>query len=99
MKPFRRSGNFLLCLLFNMLLSLEWTVPAWILLALHYIIGLHILWFWLALGLWLLSIIIWMGIIGWASRCGSVPDKPKENKNPYSAKNSDFILKSKTEKH
>ena len=32
-----------------------------------------------------------MRIIGWAAKCGSSPDRPKENKNPYSvgAKHTD----------
>lgn len=30
-----------------------------------------------------------MRIIGWAAKCGSSPDRPKENKNPYSAKTID----------
>ncbi len=84
MKRFRKSGNFFLALLVNMLLNLEWTIPAWILLACHFIFGWSILWFWLALGLWFINIIFWMDIMGWAARCGSEPDKPKENKNPYS---------------
>lgn len=30
-----------------------------------------------------------MLVIGWAVKCGSTPDKPKENKNPYSVKPTD----------
>jgi len=84
MKQFRRGGNFLAVLLFNMLINFEWTIPAWVLLACHFFFDWSIIWFWIALGLWLLNILIWMGIIGWASDCGNTPDKPKENKNPYS---------------
>lgn len=29
----------------------------------------------------------WMLFIGWSGRCGSTPDLPKENKNPYSVGN------------
>ena len=84
MKRLRNSGNFFLALLVNMILNLEWTIPAWILLACHYFFGWKILWFWIALGVWLLSILLWMDILGWAARCGSEKDPPKENKNPYS---------------
>ena len=93
MKRLRKSGNFFLALLFNMLLNLEWTIPAWILLACHFLFGWKILWFWIALGVWLLNILLWMDILGWAARCGSEKDPPKENKNPYSvgAKKSDGI--------
>ena len=86
MKSLRNSGNFILALLFNMILNLEWTIPAWILLACHFFFGWKILWFWLALGIWLLNILLWMDIMGWASRCGSEKDTPKENKNPYSVR-------------
>ena len=79
----KRIGNFFACLLFNMLINLEWTIPAWILLAMHFFFGWKLLWFWIALGVWLLSIILWMDIISWSAGC-SGPDKPKENKNPYS---------------
>lgn len=95
MRKIKKSGNFFLCLLFNMLLNLEWTIPAWILLALHFLFDWSIWWFWLALGLWLLSILLWMDVIGWATRCGNTPDPPKENKNPYSAKTTEIPQRSK----
>ena len=84
----RRSdaGNFLLCLLFNLLLNLEWSIPAWILLALHYWLGISIRWFWGGLAFWVLSILADMWLIGWAARCGDQKDPPKENKNPYSVR-------------
>ena len=83
MRRTKRTGNFFLCLLFNMMLNLEGTIPAWILLILHFCIGISIFWFWLALALWIIYLLVWMKIIGWAGRC-STPDSPKENKNPYS---------------
>ena len=36
-----------------------------------------------------------MLFIGWSGRCGSTPDTPKENKNPYSVGNKKDL---KTEK-
>lgn len=65
-----------------MLISLEWTIPAWILLAMHYVFGWKLLWFWIALGVWLLSILLWMDLISWASGCEAPPQK--KNINPYS---------------
>lgn len=83
MKMSKRAGNFFLVLLFNMLLNIEWTIPAWILLALHFWLDWSILWFWIALGVWLLDILLWMHFMKLASRCAE--DKPyRENKNPYS---------------
>ncbi|MBQ4557084.1 MAG: hypothetical protein IJA60_05510 [Clostridia bacterium] len=69
-----------------MLLNLEWTIPAWILLALHFILGVPIVWFWVALAVWLLSVLLWTDIFGRLNALGNIPDKPKENKNPYSYK-------------
>ena len=84
MKRLRNSGNFFLALLVNMILNLEWTIPAWILLACHYFFDWSVRWFWIALGAWLINIIFWMDIMGWAARCGREKDPPKPNKNPYS---------------
>ena len=84
MRKIRNSGNFFLCLLINILLNLEWTIPAWVLLVLHYMLDWSIWWFWGAIGIWILDILVWMWIMRWASRGSSIPKKPKENKNPYS---------------
>ena len=79
----KKIGEFFAVLFFNMLINLEWTIPAWILLALHFIFGLNILWFFIALGLFFAGLLLWMAIFSWASGCRtSTP--PKENKNPYS---------------
>lgn len=93
MKKIKRSGNFLLALLFNMLLDIKWSMPAWVLLILHFTIGLSPVWFFAAFGVWILSIISRMWLIGWARDCGETPDPPKENKNPYSTHSSDFSRK------
>lgn len=84
MKKLRDSGNFFLIFLFHMIMNLEWTIPAWLLLACHLFFDWSIRWFWIALALWLLNILLWMDIVQWASRCGSTADRTKENKNPYS---------------
>lgn len=84
MRKSKRGGIFL-CLLMNLLLNLHWTIPSWILLALHFWLEWPIGWFWLALGLWLAVNVLWAVVIRWAGRCSSTPDEPKENKNPYSA--------------
>ena len=86
MRKIKCSGGFLLCLLINLLLNLEWSIPAWILLALHFWLDISIWWFVGGLAFWILSILVDMWIIGWAASCGSEKDPPKENKNPYSAK-------------
>ena len=92
MRTPRVDGNFFLALLINMIFNLEGTIPAWILLVLHFIIGLSIKWFWIALGIWMIGLMLWMWICGcvygWAAKCGNTPDPPKKNVNPYSVKSS-----------
>ena len=57
MRRSRGHGGFFLTLLLNFLLNLDRTVPAWILLGLHFWRGWSIGWFWLALGIWALVIL------------------------------------------
>ena len=79
------GGGFWLCLLLNLLLNLEWSIPAWICLSLHFWLGLSLWWFAGALALWVGRILLGMWFVGWAARCGAEKDPPKENKNPYSS--------------
>ena len=95
MRRAKRSGSFILCLLFNMLMNLEVLIPAAVLLILHFLFDWSIWWSVLAAALWIVLIILWMLFIGWSGRCGSTPDTPKENKNPYSVGNKKDL---KTEK-
>ena len=86
MRKTKRHGNFLLCLFVNLLLNLEWSVPAWILLALHFWLDISLWWFAGGLVFWIMRVLVDMWIIGWARACGNQKDPPKENKNPYSYK-------------
>lgn len=96
MRRTKRSGSFILCLFINMLLNLDGLIPAAVLLILHFALGWSLGWTVIALGVWFIRLILWMSIIGWAGRCGATPDKPKENKNPYSSgqqyENSNSVL-------
>lgn len=84
MRKTKRNGSFLICLLINVILNWEGLIPAAVLLALHFVFGWSLWWSLAAFGAWLLWMLIWMRVVGWAARCGSTPDPPKENKNPYS---------------
>ena len=86
MRRTKRTGSFFLCLLINLLLNLEWSIPAWVLLGLHLWLGISIWWFIGAMAFWIASILAGMWVMSWASRCGNTPDPQKPNKNPYSAK-------------
>ncbi|MGN1017321.1 MAG: hypothetical protein ACI4PB_00715 [Oscillospiraceae bacterium] len=71
MRRTSRSGSFFVCLVFNMLLNLEGLIPAVVLLVLHYVLGWPLWPTFAAVGLWVLYLIAWMAVIGWAGRCGS----------------------------
>lgn len=90
MRQTKRSTTFLMTLLINCMLNFEWSIPAWILLALHYWKHISIKWFIGALALWIVWNLIWMLIIWWANK-SSTPDEPKENKNPYSKSNKQIF--------
>ena len=87
MRKSNKGSNFFVCLLFNILLNFEWSIPAWILLALHFILDIPIIWFFIALAVWILITVVGMWVVGWAADCSNAPDPPKENKNPYSVGN------------
>ena len=75
--------SVLLCLVFN----LEWTVPAWIFLALHFWKGISLWWFGGSIILWIVFVLLKSFVFGSLTRAGNYKDPPKENKNPYSKKN------------
>lgn len=77
--------SFFICLLINIVMNFEGAIPAVILLVLHFIFDISIWWALLAFALFIIGIIIWMLVIGWAGKCSNIPDKPKKNKNPYSS--------------
>ena len=91
MRRLRPDDNFIIALFLNIVFHFEWSIPAWILLILHFGIGLPLKWFLIALGLWIVGLIIWMYVVGafygWAAKYGQTKDPVKENKNPYSVKN------------
>ncbi len=76
--------GFFLLLFWHMALYAIWTVPAWILLVLHYAIGLSIAWFWLALGVWAVVLLLRALLILWTRYCVRHRTPVPENKNPYS---------------
>lgn len=83
-RPIRNDG-FWLCTLLNMIFNLEWTIPAWILLALHFLLDISIWWFVAALGIWAAVMMLIAGVLNWANSCRTSTPRPS-NKNPYSAK-------------
>ena len=88
-KPKTDSG-FLMAVIINLIFDLEWTIPAWILLAAHFIFKISLWWFVGALGFWIVSAIVRTAVLTWLVKAGNTPDPPKENKNPYSSKKYQF---------
>ena len=60
------------------------SIPMWLTLILHFVIGLNIGWFWATLAAWLLVGIIHYSLILFARWGGNTSTPNKENKNPYS---------------
>lgn len=85
MRRTKIDTNFIIAFLINILLNLEGSIPGIILLVLHYVFGISIWWSIGAFLIWILYLLVWMWVLGLVNKC-SVPDKPKENKNPYSNK-------------
>lgn len=86
-----KVGEFLFGWIFFFMFRISsWlcSVPMWLTLILHFTMGLPIFWFWLTLIVWILAGLLRYLMIRFA-RWGSdtAPNPPKENKNPYSAKN------------
>lgn len=86
-QPKRKSG-FALSLLLSLLFNLEWTVPAWIFLGLHFWKGVSLWWFVISIVLWVMFILLRVVAFGSLARAGNYKDPPKENKNPYSRKDT-----------
>ncbi|MBQ7060228.1 MAG: hypothetical protein IJM85_00445 [Clostridia bacterium] len=79
--------DFLFGLFFFFLLRVDmllFSVPVWALLILHFTAGLHIRWFWIALGIYFLSGLLRYLLILFGRWGGSSEEPKKENKNPYS---------------
>lgn len=80
-----KSGGFWLCYAVNLLFNLEWTIPAWLLLALHVWCGVSMWWFVGAILLWAVILLLITLLMSYIGSCASSVDRPKKNKNPYSA--------------
>ncbi len=81
--------GFFLLYFWHMLLYAVWTVPAWILLALHFLCGLTLTWFWLALGIWAVALLLRALLIIWTRYCVRHRTPVPGNKNPYSVQTRD----------
>lgn len=90
MRRMRNDGGFLLCLIVNLIFNIEWSIPAWICLAVHFIWDLSIWYFIVLIGIWFLYILIVTCVLCWISRCGNEPIMENKNVNPYSKKGNPY---------
>lgn len=86
MRKTNNNCNFFVSIILNVILNIEWSIPAWILLVCHFVFDISIIWFVGALALWLFIMIIFNCFLKFSSKCSNEPDIKKENKNPYSTK-------------
>ena len=94
-KPRRKHdvGGILFGLLLFLFFRIDsWlcSLPAWITLILHFVIGLSIWWFWATLAVWILAGVFRYLFIVFARWGGNSEDPPKKNINPYSKHNNDY---------
>ena len=85
----RDPAGFLMGLLFCLFFrTYSWicSVPMWLTLILHFVIGLSWWWFFATLAAWLLAGIIRYCVLVFARWGAGAAPKPPENKNPYSKK-------------
>lgn len=100
-KNYRRDGGsggfggFFIALFWNILMNLGWTIPAWLLLAAHWFLNVPLWFFWLALGVWLVAVIVLTLIVSLANHFSNELDDSKSNKNPYSVTDNDIFLRKK----
>ena len=86
----KKIGSFLYGLMFVLFFRISsWlcSVPMWLTLILHFVIGLSLKWFFATLFVWLLAGFIRYLLIIFARWGGNSEMPEKENKNPYSHKN------------
>ena len=78
-----RAGRFLFSYLLSLVFHWEGLIPAVLLLVLHFWPGIPLYWFFIALGLWMLFVLIRVLFFRFAIR-SSVPTPFQPNRNPYS---------------
>jgi len=91
-RSFRERG-FLLCFCVSLLWHSGWAVAALALWLLHLWLRIPLFLSLIVLGVWPLSALFYTAVISWSVRSSAIPTPPRENRNPYSAKTSDFLPK------
>ena len=88
-KFFQYVLNFILSLIFHW----YWSIPAWILLILHFAFGISVWWSVGAFILYVIGVRIFVHAVGWLVYMGNQDEKPAKNKNPYSNRKRNTEIK------
>ena len=85
MKWVKKDSGFLLSFFIKPLLNLEWAIPAVICFVLHFIFGISLWWTLGFIALWVIIVLARTSLLFALNRVGNMPEKQRENKNPYSS--------------
>ena len=81
----KRFLRYVINVLLSLILRWYWSIPAWILLVLHFTAGISIWWFVGALALYVIAVRVYVHVISWLVRMGNSDEPEKKNVNPYSS--------------
>ena len=93
-----RNSGLIMSFLLSVFFNLRWTVPAWILLGLHFWLKISIWWSLACFAAFLVIILLRCIVFSSLVSAGSYNDREKPNLNPYSAKLSDILPDKKNKK-
>lgn len=82
----------------NLLFDLEWSIPAWLLLILHFVLDWSAWLFAAALAVFVVGVLLKTAFLSWAASVGNIPETPKKNINPYSNSTEQMLQKKDGEK-
>lgn len=80
----RRFGEYVLNFFLSLVFHWYWSIPAWILLILHFVFRISIWWFIGAFALYVIGVRIFVHVVSWLVRMGNREEKRTKNINPYS---------------
>ena len=69
----------------NLLFNLEWAIPAVICIVLHFVFGISLWWTFGFIALWIVVVLARTSLLFILNKAGNMPEKKRENKNPYSS--------------
>ena len=85
MKWVKKDSGFMLSFFINLLFNLEWAIPAVICIVLHFVFGISLWWTFGFIALWIIVVLARTSLLFILNKAGNIPEKQRENKNPYSS--------------